>query len=283
MKYSAYGVCLDSAFELTGLPNVSGNETSTIRLRLKEICSPCETNEKDYRENLFHGRRVFARSGREPCFKVESVGVFRIMRGERLISCQVEPRTSGKIIRYWLLRYFVPLYLAMEGQAMLFHGSAVTFGRGAVAFFAESFGGKSTLVNFLCQRGHSLITDDDLRVDELEGFWAVPSIPFVRAYRAQEDLGVQVNHFDNRPEPLRKVYVLELSDSPARVVPLAGGEAASMLLQHHRFRLIERMAERFRFSVRVSADVPIARLIVPRDLSRLPEVYETLLMDLEGR
>ncbi|MDD5034412.1 MAG: hypothetical protein PHE55_06605 [Methylococcaceae bacterium] len=175
----------------------------------------------------------------------------------------------------------IPFHLAQEGDAVLFHGSAVKMGSGAVSFLADSFGGKSTLANYLQEQGHPLITDDDLRIEGEGPFMAHPSIPFVRPYRRQEDLGNRVERFNSRSEPLRRIYILELSESSARVIPVSGVEVAAILLKQSRFRLTERAAERFRFCTRLASSIRVARLVVPRAIHRLPEVHEVLLTDLE--
>lgn len=284
MKYAAFGVGLESDLALTDLPAALGNEPLTIRLERGQDCDPEARDEAAYTERRFHDPRILACPGPGYDLKVEGVGRFRLLEDPHRIALRPLPQASEPVLRYWSLRFMLPLYLASQGHAMLFHGSAVNMGGRTVAFLADSFGGKSTLANYLEQRGHPLITDDDLRIDEdvRHGFMATPSIPFVRANRTLHDLGRRVEHFGAFPTPLRKIYRLELSagSDPPRVIPLKATEAMASLLQNYRFRLRRRVMERFRFSARMVSHVPFARLIVPRDIARLAEVRAALLRDM---
>ena len=284
MKYWMYGVCVDSDFALTGVPTALSGAPPFIRLEFVKNNGNDFADDLECRESVFQGRRVRTGCGNEfedHVFNVDGVASFRIHRARAVISCRLARQVEDELLCYWLLRYMVPFYLAFEGPAVFFHGSAVKVGDGAVAFLAESFGGKSTLANYLQQQEHPLITDDDLLVDGAGPFLAVPSIPFIRTSRRQEDLGVRVERFTDRPVSLRKIYILGLSDAPAAVIPLSEIEGVAALLQQNRFRFLEKLAQRFRFCVRLASTIRISRLVMPRALSRLDEVHRTLLADLE--
>ena len=57
--------------------------------------------------------------------------------------------------------------LSLRGLCVL-HASAVDVGGAAIAFVADSGGGKSTMAGLLCADGARLVTDDVLVVDELQ-------------------------------------------------------------------------------------------------------------------
>lgn len=280
MIYSAYGVGVESDFALTCLPVTSNKLTPTIRLGLAAPGEAAVTFESGYSESFFQGRRVLTRSGGEYVFDVDGVGIFRMKCGDFFISCAPAQEVADGPLSYWLLRYLIPFHLAMNGYAIFFHGSAVRFQDSGVAFLADSHGGKSTLANYLREQGHTLITDDDLLITGEVPFMALPTIPFIRADRKQEDLGTRVENFDSSPAPLRKLYLLQLSDDLTGVFPLRDGEAATALFRHNRFQFIEKLAERFRFCARLASAISVARLVVSRDLSRLPDVRGTILADL---
>jgi hypothetical protein len=284
MKYCTYGICIDSDFALRGVPEVLNGEPPLLRLKFMTNNEVDASYSLEYRESIFQGRRVLTGCDDESddyVFNVDGVASFRINRTRAVISCQLAPHVADELLCYWLLRYMVPFYLAFEGPATFFHGSAVKVRDGAVGFLAESFGGKSTLANYLQQQGHPLVTDDDLLVDGEGPFLAVPSIPFIRTCRSQEVLGIRVERFANRPVPLRKLYILGLSEAPASVISLSKIEGVAALLQQNRFRFVEKLTQRFRFCVRLASSIRISRLVMPRALSRLEEVHQTLLIDLE--
>lgn len=189
-----------------------------------------------------------------------------------------------EMARHWLMYFILPVYLLLDARFEFFHGSAVDIGGGGVAFLADSMGGKSTLANFFVQQGHDLLTDEHLGIVRQQDFRVVPSVPFVRPYRMPEDLGHPVERFSAQPLPLRAIYLLELGGESVQVIPLAG-TAAVMALAGNRQLVLSRefsslTKARFSRLAELVEVVPVAKLYLPRDLSRLPEVYATVLAHL---
>ncbi|WP_041360818.1 hypothetical protein [Methylococcus capsulatus] len=222
--------------------------------------------------------------GDDPVFHIDDVGEFHLCLKESGICCRLMPGTSLERVRYWLMHYLVPVYLLLDPRFDFLHGSAVDVGGGAVAFLADAMGGKSTLADFFVRQGHALLTDDHLGIVREGVFLAVPSVPFVRPYREFEDLGNPVERFAAQPLPLRAIYLLELAEGPARIAPLAGLPVAVALARNRRLMVTNTYMDlaKVRFSrlAELAATVPVAKLRVPRDLSRLPEVYATVLAHL---
>ncbi|WP_460028165.1 hypothetical protein [Methyloparacoccus murrellii] len=184
------------------------------------------------------------------------------------------------------MHYVLPVYLLLDPRFEFLHGSAVDIGGKGVAFLADAMGGKSTLADFFIQQGHDLLTDDQLGIVQAQGdkLLALPSVPFVRPYREFEDLGHPVERFAAQPLPLRAIYLLELAEGPAQVIPLTGLPVVMALTKNRRLVMSKKQADlakaRFSCLAKLAATVPVAKLRVPRDLSRLPEVYETILAHL---
>lgn len=283
MRFSAYGADIESEFPLAGLPAVSG--TPAITVKFKSGCvHKVAAIQRGAEESVSGWRNVTCYGGENPVFRLDGVGEFHLRPQEAGICCTPMPETSMETMRYWLMHFVLPVYLLLDTRFDFFHGSAVDVEREAAAFLADSMGGKSTLAHFFVQQGHALLTDEHLGILQEHRFLAVPSVPFARPYRRHEDLGTPVERFASHPLPLRAVYMLELSEGPARVIPLAGSTAATALARNRQlvlsnsFRNLSK--ERFTRLAALAASVPISKLCVPRDLSRLSEVYQTVLTHL---
>lgn len=283
MFFSAYGIRVDSELPLAGLPTPSGNQLLT--LKLKSGCSHrLDLNgrcEKTAAEGYRYSKVVW---GEHPLLYIEGVGDFHLCPQESSICCMLVPGIDRDMARYWVINFVLPVFLLVNGQFEIFHGSAVDIGNGGVAFLAESMGGKSTLANFFIQQGHALLSDEHLVVVRQQRFCVVPSVPYIRAFRMAEVLGEPVERFGPKPLPLQAIFLLDLGEGPASVVPLTdGGALAALAGKCHLSRKLNFSnftKERFSRLAELAEAVPIAKLCVPRDLSRLPEVYETVLSHL---
>ncbi|MGI2325477.1 MULTISPECIES: hypothetical protein [Methylococcus] len=222
--------------------------------------------------------------GEHPLLYIEGVGDFHLRPQESSICCMLVPGIDRDMARYWVINFVLPVFLLLNGRFEIFHGSAVDIGNGGVAFLAESMGGKSTLANFFVRQGHALLSDEHLGIVQQQGFCVVPSVPYIRAFRMAEVLGDPVERFAPQPLPLRAIFLLDLGEEPARVVPLTdGGVLAALAGKCHLSRKLNFLnftKERFSRLAELAEAVPVAKLCVPRDLSRLPEVYETVLSHL---
>lgn len=285
MRYSAYGAYIESEIPLMGLPICSDQSFSTINfklgcihrapLRLKDKAKP----PKGWVNITFLG-------GARPILHIDEVGEFHLCPEESAICCRLTPGASLERVRYWLMHYVLPVYLLLDPRFEFLHGSAVDISGEGVAFLADAMGGKSTLADFFVRQGHDLLTDDQLGVVQAQGdkFLALPSVPFVRPYREFEDLGHPVERFATQPLPLRAIYLLELAEGPAEVIPLTGLPVVMALTRNRRLVMSNKHTDlakaRFSRLAKLVTTVTVAKLRVPRDLSRLPEVYASVLAHL---
>lgn len=279
MKYSAYGVCLDSEFSLAGLPTASDE---VMRVGLGAGCSHPAASPTIADIVIRHKYLTILWSER-PVFRLGGIGEFHLCPDESRICCCMEPKLPMEVTRYWLVNLILPFYLLLAGLLDFLHGSAVGVGKGAVAFLANSMGGKSTLANYFVQRGHSLLTDEHVGFRREKDFLVVPSAPFVRPRRQIGNLGEHVQNFASNPLPLRALYLLELGSDCAQTVPLTGAFALPEVVKFSRYLVSKRSKERFSQFAALVSTVPIVRLHVPKDLSQLPNVYETVLTHLGER
>jgi hypothetical protein len=154
---------------------------------------------------------------------------FEVSVDGRYVTCAPAPSASNATAEHLYLNQVHPLALSKLGK-LVFHGSAVEIGVGAIAFLAQSGRGKSTLAADFAARGHRFLTDDGLIVEPVDGVYQVlPSHPSLRLWHdSQERLlrggvetapalsyaskvrfvaGTRITHCDE-PRPLRTAYFL---------------------------------------------------------------------------
>lgn len=201
----------------------------------------------------------------------------------------MELRLLGPVLSYWLERLGIPAL----------HAAAVRTGAGAVGFLTHSGGGKSSLAAALVQAGASLLTDDILPVEEVDGtFLGRPGFPQMRlepdtarrflgstdglAAVSPDDskLHVPVAAFCDATIPLAGLYLVERRPGPPEVLPLPRRQAVIELVRHSFSPYLVEAAglqpRRLDLFARLVGEVPVRRLCCPHGLERLPEVAEIL-------
>lgn len=293
--YVAYGVRLESEINLPGLRAPRGHEYPTITVRRDSLSDEGKVPAAPDAEFLVHGRPLSLHVNVFLDVDWQGICRFRVSTGDSLIRCARGPEGRSEDLQEWLLHYALPLLLLTEGHLHFLHGSAVQVGDRAVGFLAPSGGGKTTLAEYFLCRGHAFFTDEKLGF-ALRGkrYMAVPSTPFYRRDAANARWQM-VTNFASSPAPLDPLYLLVPSDSRATpaVMPVRAGVAAFELARRCEFGLPRRVrerlqlksfqSERFETCTELAAATRVRRLVVPRDLARLPEVYDTVVADVARR
>jgi len=187
---------------------------------------------------------------------------------------------TAELLQFWVLHTFFPLVLEFEKRYTILHVSAVEIGGNVVLFSAFSGGGKSTLVDYFIQQGHTMYGDDTIAIEEQhDGYDVIASYPFHRPYRQPEALGYDVPNFAKQVKSLSCMYVLEKATTQAKIYieELTGVEKFEALYQS-RFVTFDYMKkERYLFASSMAKKVKVYKIIVPWELSRLEEVYQAIL------
>ena len=231
----------------------------------------------------------------------DDTGRFDIIERGRVIAWTPGTSSAMELVRADLLGGVFSVALHLQGLLCL-HGSAVGIDGSAAAFLANKGAGKSTLATALCAAGATLVTDDMLPVDPRSPVMAWPSMPAVRLlhdaashlrYASGQTHPVTNKYHVNelppdqvemRRLPLAAVYELSPVSSGPNVPPVErirvkGTAAVGTLLRHHRAGTAIGGAESRNLFVRASdivRTVPVYRLHIARDFSRLPEVVEEI-------
>ena len=183
------------------------------------------------------------------------------------------------LLQYWALHVVLPVYFIIEDIYEFLHAGAVEIDDQPVLFIAKSFGGKSTMTDYFMKRGHTMISDDKVATFEKEGkYYAVSSHPHNRPYRNMEDLGFFVENFSTSLKPLKLMYLLEKAEPTAtiEIALLSGVEKIMALRSAKEMNLFFPESKQFEYLSNIAKQVSLFKVIVPRDLERLDEVYEVI-------
>ena len=217
---------------------------------------------------------------------------------------EMETRLLGPVLAYWLERRGI----------LALHASAVVIDGGAVLFLSDNGGGKSCLAAAALRAGHSLLSDDLVPVESVEGeFRARPSYPEMRLWPADADhfLGGSRSlsrvdpRFDKRRVPIGGSGLGRFHASQARLAGLvvprlkaedrSGGTVdlrrlspavALIELVRHSYSpyIVEGVGlqpQRLALFSQIVASTPVWQLEYPPGYDHLDRILEVLLRGLE--
>ena len=183
-------------------------------------------------------------------------------------------------LQFWLYHTFMPILLELRKMYHILHVGAVKIEDKTILFSAPSFGGKSTMTDYFINHGHTMLSDDTLAVEEIDGkYYAIPSYPFHRPYRKLEDLGYPVKNFLTTVEPIDTIYLLNKSTTQTEIkIEELKGIEKFKALHYSIFIMFEFMKQEwFLFFTEMAKGIPVYEVHYPHDLERLPEVYEKII------
>ena len=212
-------------------------------------------------------------------FTIEDIVKFFWTEGSGKVEYKYLKQANEKLVHYWLLHTFLPLYYEIENIYDMFHVGAVEIEGKASLFAAPSFGGKSTLTYHFLQKGHTLLCDDTLALTQRkETCMAVPSYPYARNYRAFEDLGEHISDFSKRSLPVGCIYKLLKAEAEDEVVikEVKGVEKFAVIEMCSDIKLSFLKEKKFSHLHHLTQCLPVYSIKVPQNLHRLDEVYEKI-------
>lgn len=213
-------------------------------------------------------------------FIVKGVVSYQCFSDRNEIHYILDELANEKLLQYWLLHIVLPIYYTMKNEYYFLHACSVRVKDSTILFMADSMGGKSTLTDHFIKNNHKLVSDDKLGVFIKDNkVMAVPSYPYHRPYRRYEDLGYKVELFEENATELSHVYVLDLDQSHDNVIvsELRGVEKFSKLIRGTEIGLPYFQKERFEFISKFTNKIPVFTITVPKDLTRLDEVYQVIV------
>lgn len=235
-----------------------------------------------------HGRNIYLHTDRnlalsmpgQPwCFEVEDVVRISWRGGECELQCSLGSEGSERLLVFWFVHIFLPLYLTLERGYDFIHSAAVEVDEHPILFVAPSTGGKSTLGDYFLKQGHPMLSDDKVATFLHENqFWAVPSHPHHRPFREFEVLGYPVENFSRSSAPIRAFYALEQGepDSDVDITEVTGFRKFEQLLPNYLFGFDFLKQQRMRWLAQLADQSRVYRIRRPWSLERMHEVYEAI-------
>jgi len=286
-KYKAYGLTIESVFELQGLNPGSGAPEVCVRDRVltQELFNSRPFGEQWIIGTYLDKANVLVADGREIWVDAK------------------KPMSEGELTGL-VLGELMAAMLRQRGLLVL-HACTVADSEGrAIAFVGESGWGKSTLAEYFCQQGYTLVTDDVAAIQLSDnGAFAVPSYSQVRL---REDVaeqlveerellipvdrhGLKQSREDHvlaeEPLPLEALFLLEpqFSDS-LEIIELPKRDALMRLVAHTRSKTLINatspglLKRHLNECTTLLRSVPVRLLTRRRDLSDLARI-RTLVED----
>ncbi|SDI55287.1 hypothetical protein [Pseudomonas panipatensis] len=236
---------------------------------------------------------------------LEVAGIARfLVRGGTEIVVEAEPGMDEESVRLFLLGSVFGALLAQRGLLVL-HGNAVRIGEQCLVCVGPSGIGKSTLAAGFAKRGHTLLADDVVPLDD-EGR-ALPGFPRVKLWQdSAEQLGVDTRElrrirpqlakynyplgerFEQQPLPVRWIYVLESAavEQP-QFSPILGMQRFPPLLDNtYRLRFLNGMGRKAEHLAQCGRLAARSHLVLARRPSEgfdLDRLIDSILDDLRER
>lgn len=239
--YQAFGLAIGSDLPLPDLPVTHQAPDVLIRQRRMSAASLADKHD-----------------GGESIAGLVAGGAFRFLveRGREIWFDYDEDFAGTDMIPSILLGMVFAAVLRQRGLLVL-HASSVAKDGCAIGFVGDSGWGKSTLAEYFCQRGYTLLSDDIVAIQlEDSAAVALPAFPQVKllpdaGLLLRHDYGelrvlhgemgkrarVANEHYNPAPCPVKSLFVLEdaVKDRP-RVADLPGHRAVMELTRHTRMR-----------------------------------------------
>ena len=267
--------------------------TSTLH-GLKLLSAPTAVTRKNFsvqvpfrtghgRELVVHTDKPFGITspGQSWCFEVVGVNRFFWTSREKTIYYNIEKAGNNELLGFWFLHIFLPLFFTLEGYYKFLHAGAVEVDGKVVLFIAPSMGGKSTLTDYFINQGHILVSDDKVAT-YLKGnhYFAVPSHPHHRPYRAHEDLGYWVTNFSHKSKPIHAIYVLEATqpESDIDISEERGTTKFETLMPAWLYNFSFLQPLQLEYIAGVLNKVPLYRVQLPWSLERLGEIHDSICL-----
>lgn len=288
--YSAYGLGIHSALLLPELVPSEAEADIVVHFGQAER-SRIESGEV---------ARLVWGTAQEVHLAWSGVGAF-VVRDGREIVVDPLPGVEERVLRLFVLGSCLGVLLLQRGLSV-FHSSVVGLPSGAISFLALKCRGKSTMAAAMHGRGHRLIADDIMVIDDDENQLLVrPGFPQLKLWpEAAEALGhdlesLHVLHpaldkrayrlaqgFSLQRLSLQAIYVLGI-DHEIEIAPLTPKEALMSVLPHWYGAMFDGELLRvfgldthFAEAMRLVKRVPVYVLKRPPVIEMLPQVAQAV-------
>lgn len=296
-RYHLYGLVLESEFELPEVRPASGAAARDARVRIGTVDAGGLTEGRQL------GPHLWAAPG-ALWLRVPNVARFLVTGGSEIV-VDPHPGVDDDSVRVFLLSSALGALLSQRGMVVL-HGTAIRVGDGCAVCVGASGAGKSTVAAELIRRGHPILADDVVPVDDecraLAGFprlklWQdaadrldidTTDLRTIRPSVAKFNYPLGDAEFSSEALPVRRIYVLAPRHHGGQlgVEPVQGMNRLTPLLRNtYRFRYLGGLGlqpEHLRGCARLAGRAGISILTRPAYGVEPSEVADLLLADLEA-
>lgn len=283
----AFGRVLESPFDLS-LPDAPA--PPTLRVVRERLLLPPEPPTAECETQITADGLLL---------RVLHVGAF-LLANAREIVVDPDPGVPDELVAAALLGPVMASHLHLQGLLVL-HGAALATSVGAILLLGDSGIGKSTLAAHLSQRGHPILSDDILPIQDMGGIpHLLPAPPFLRLWpdaaeslhlscgnRPRVEPGSEKRLFglDQEPAgsmPIHTICLLERGRQPRLQKDTPAHSVMSLVRQSFCVRLLNagEKAAHLKECGRLAGRVDLLRLILPDSLSRLPLAVDLLEKEL---
>lgn len=229
---------------------------------------------------------------------VPDVGRYCATAG-REITVDPLPGVADDVVRLFLLGTAFGALMIQRGHLVL-HGNAFRVGDACAVVLGHSGAGKSTLAAEMHRRGHDVLSDDVVPIDDAGR--ALPGWPRLKLWQdALDRIGLHDHDLrpvrdaydkyhlplDDRPPlpplPVRWLYVLDRHDGPLQVTPINGAAVFTTLHEHsYRNELLvgEHRRTHLARSAALAATTRLARVDRPRGIDSVVASADAILDDI---
>lgn len=292
LGYSCYGLSVASGLELPDLGRSVDPGPSPDITIVEAPVAPRPDDAPEVLDGLWC-------LGASTWLDVPGVATFEVHDGSR-VTFEREPGVADGDVRLFLLGTALGAIMWQRGHLVL-HGNAFAVAAGAAVVVGRSGAGKSTLAAELDRRGHQVLSDDVVPIDD-EGL-ALPGYPRIKLWEdAVERLGRRTDELERitashakfhvpvsrgvlSPVPAHWIYVLDTHDGTTLELEHVSGSACFDLLSAHTYRreLASGAAESWQHLQRCAALASRARIVrVRRPVSTMSpaDTAEAILDDI---
>ena len=310
-QYRVYGITLDSEIQLA-LPQCGSGDLAHIELRIAPPAFFSDATHEVPLDQADGSWYQFARlPDRSSYARWKRVGEFLVSANGRSIHCRPFDEAITESFQVYLLGQALSFALVKRGFEPL-HATTIVIDGEAVVFLGDGGFGKSTLAACFLDAGHRMLTDDLLLLRQsTHGILAYPGPPRIkllpkiaRKYMSQiVGGGVRMNPDTEKlilplgeerhcpvPVPVKAIYALPapleiFRKKGIRIEPLSARDGFLKLVEStFNYRVVDRdrLGRQFTETARLVCAMPIRGLSYPRVLSRLAEVRDSILRDLNA-
>lgn len=316
--YHAFGAWIESAIELpwlAGTERPMGFAPADVTLHVRDVALQprCDAPAFRSRTVMPDGAPFMTAHPLEAGLLLQFTDGFSFVVGDDRIDIAMSDAAQRHAVQLQLLGP-VMAYWAERRGALALHASAVVMGDAAIAFTANSRGGKSTLAASFVQAGAALLSDDILpcRVDGAtviaqSGFpsmrlWPTEAGHFIGDFsdldfvhpaidkrRADVREGV-FGRFHAAPAPLACIYLPMRRETEAgapriEITPLSRGEAlvelARLSFAMRLSQVTQPPAARLDLTAQIARAVAVKRLSYPSGYEHLAAVRDAVIDDVQ--